>query len=537
MNIEDLKRGLRFGNPESNVSVKNKNWKWIKPEITIDNVRRRSGEDSVDVYYRDNGGNKYKADAEWFVSTFGPYHVEAQAQTPTYNVEEVIDQNPDSIPFACQWCGFEDTLSEEYIELTSHEEGEESYKIKCRKCGGFTNADGIFFNNPSYEGYLTEYAKKADAGEDILSNEEFFVLDQLLPPTNIFLKKIKSDQEVTINDLTETVSTLKRALEGSDNTYLVSKGTILLSEFTELLSNLGENGYTEKEMKTIAQEAIPFSEKDIDEFLEGDFTLEHLDEGLKGLTEAEILKLDYLQQQEDKGLLTLDQTRELNDLMYKLEKSMVQAKKAQHTQDVSKLPNFSPEEMLDWEKKMREKTLEVGDYEEEELAEWEKELLQKYMKAKAEKVKKAADFAILNGMSDALWANAWADFGDELGISFSGMEILNIMPEAPEEAKQKARELYAQFESTNEINLENMVSEKMLDEYDLGFDLAMKALGTGAGESHGLSTPMFEFSMYEVSNPEQYYEEYDIEASYDQKAQHDIPVDRDVKLEMAGEKE
>lgn len=75
MEVTDLRRGMRFSDPSSNVSVRNRdNWRWAPAEVTITNIRKY-GElpEDIVVYYKDNGGNKWKSDAGWFLEKYGQF--------------------------------------------------------------------------------------------------------------------------------------------------------------------------------------------------------------------------------------------------------------------------------------------------------------------------------------------------------------------------------------------------------------------------------------------------------------------------------
>lgn len=79
MEPSDLKRGLKFSDPSENVYVRNRdNWRWVPAEVVITNVRRYGElpEETI-VYYRDNGGNKWKADATWFLEKYGQFPITA----------------------------------------------------------------------------------------------------------------------------------------------------------------------------------------------------------------------------------------------------------------------------------------------------------------------------------------------------------------------------------------------------------------------------------------------------------------------------
>lgn len=83
MDANELRRGMKFSDPSSNVSVRDRDtWRWKDTEVTITNVRKY-GEDPEDIliYYKDNGGNKWKADAAWFLGKYGEFLKTAQKKS------------------------------------------------------------------------------------------------------------------------------------------------------------------------------------------------------------------------------------------------------------------------------------------------------------------------------------------------------------------------------------------------------------------------------------------------------------------------
>lgn len=118
---------------------------------------------------------------------------------------------------------------------------------------------------------------------------------------------------------------------------------------------------------------------------------------------------------------------------------------------------------------------------------------------------------VVSGAANALWATAWADEMDELGLSshLSGTEITEVMPPIPQEAHVLAEKLIERIETTNAISFDTFVlpgfeEGEVFDGDNLGWYLAMESMGHGVAwtdnhaEDHGLKTPYFE--NYELSD-------------------------------------
>lgn len=101
------------------------------------------------------------------------------------------------------------------------------------------------------------------------------------------------------------------------------------------------------------------------------------------------------------------------------------------------------------------------------------------------------DVEIMEGMSKALWATAWADHVEEHGCeSLSGVELTEVMPIVPDAADRMAVDLSTQFSKLNgrkglsELYKEAMKADeaegrKQGSPEEFGSDLAMQAMGHG----------------------------------------------------------
>ena len=152
MEINELRRGLKFDDPDASVSVRHRdNWRWQPAEIHITNIRRYSEDpQEIVVYYRDNGGNRYKADAEWFLSRYGDFVKEAVYAPATPAEPDMTDPNPAAIPNACPGCGAVIDRPMYY----GAEGYEHADKYTCPKCGTVvdlsTSANDEFLAQPEF---------------------------------------------------------------------------------------------------------------------------------------------------------------------------------------------------------------------------------------------------------------------------------------------------------------------------------------------------------------------------------------------------
>lgn len=134
---EDLKRGQIFTDPTSAVSVRERDtWRWKPAEVTVTNVRRygETPEDIV-IYYKDNGGNKYKSDAAWFLEKYGEFlkegRMKKRAQVPTPPEQsDMVYPNEGSTALGCPYCG-----NRPDWDILSSEEYKNGAMYKCAECG------------------------------------------------------------------------------------------------------------------------------------------------------------------------------------------------------------------------------------------------------------------------------------------------------------------------------------------------------------------------------------------------------------------
>jgi len=132
----------------------------------------------------------------------------------------------------------------------------------------------------------------------------------------------------------------------------------------------------------------------------------------------------------------------------------------------------------------------------------------------------ASDYqdTIIENMAAMLWAMAWADHADEHRCcSLSGVDIMQVMPEVPDEAVALAKKLVKGIEKANELPLEVIfafackadgiqMSEKVAEEF--GGDLGHMAIGSGVSwfddhEKFPLKVPYgenYELRMYADDN-------------------------------------
>ena len=129
---------------------------------------------------------------------------------------------------------------------------------------------------------------------------------------------------------------------------------------------------------------------------------------------------------------------------------------------------------------------------------------------------------IVEHAARALFGNAWADYQDRSpeGENLSGCEILDVMPDVPEEATNAAKKLVHEVADLNGNTITQLMykAEGLPHDYadrecnaeHFGHYLAMQALGTGVGlesvcdsEALALKLPHCEFTYYDL-NPEDY---------------------------------
>lgn len=132
---------------------------------------------------------------------------------------------------------------------------------------------------------------------------------------------------------------------------------------------------------------------------------------------------------------------------------------------------------------------------------------------------------IIEHAARALFANAWADYQERApeGVNLSGCEIMDVMPEVPQEAITAAEKLVADTEALNGETIAASLERAQAlpdDSADrecnaemFGHYLAMQALGTGVGlesvcdrEALALKLPYCEFSYYDL--PESDYPDF-----------------------------
>lgn len=156
MQPEDLRKGQRFIDYDSPVSVRNRNYRWKQPEVTITHIRRnwQNPEDSL-VYYEDVGGNKYKTQADIFIEDYAAFITgigNKQAEVPAdFAVENI---NSESIQRSCPNCGFVADPGS-VMGGVGYEKGVE---IKCPRCGAFLKEGITFSMNTTYNDAQDEFA-------------------------------------------------------------------------------------------------------------------------------------------------------------------------------------------------------------------------------------------------------------------------------------------------------------------------------------------------------------------------------------------
>lgn len=123
---------------------------------------------------------------------------------------------------------------------------------------------------------------------------------------------------------------------------------------------------------------------------------------------------------------------------------------------------------------------------------------------------------IIEGMAEIFWGLAWADWADENGINLSGKDILEEMPEIPEESYYFSYRVLGMYEVLNDIEINALFCRAIrFDGNKVSYDnaemrkrfgncLAYMALGTGVSwfDDHaefGLQTPYIENDMIPVA--------------------------------------
>lgn len=131
--------------------------------------------------------------------------------------------------------------------------------------------------------------------------------------------------------------------------------------------------------------------------------------------------------------------------------------------------------------------------------------------------KHANKFSVAEGFADALFKSSWADFQEEQGESFAGIEILDVAPATPQEVKSFADRKVSEIEAANGISFDSFVppgeQEGSFDPWELGWYLGMQYLGHGVSwsddhEDHGLQIPYGEFAIMEHDPENDRYEFY-----------------------------
>ena len=116
------------------------------------------------------------------------------------------------------------------------------------------------------------------------------------------------------------------------------------------------------------------------------------------------------------------------------------------------------------------------------------------------------DPEILLGMARGVWADYWANEQEEAGESFSGQDIYEAAPDAPEWAEKWARKLASSILRLNGDSLDSLYKKARdvgfpKDRETFGFYLGMQAVGHGvawdddvpAGHDLKILVPSYEF--------------------------------------------
>lgn len=545
---EDLQRRMRFTHPDDGVSVRNRQYRWKNPAYEIKNIRRNSEDPgNSTVYYEDTGGNKYKTNAQMFVERFGDFYIESNlkmsikrlSQAPGYDspLPAVENTNPASIPRDCPNCGCKAMGS---AISSAIEQGKT--ELKCCRCGFSINIapDEKFlmvernmtkaqkenkirldptqgFQSGGYYPLTgdaeidtllkkrTELIHEIDAAEDSMEGVEEAHLN--LEEFDHIYPHIKS----LVQEWIKEREAYSRSLEGPD----IFKRFIETKKISKLNSALKKLGQWKEQIMDLSDDLYYPTEMEVEDptmnrirQLEEELGLEPMDLADTGMNEDEYLA--YLE--EEAGMW------------------IGQAKKAQSREDLDFPPELDPIETEKHEKLVRDKLKREKEFYKKKDKEFERfkdkplPMIGQAIESLKEETKDY-DAEILDGMARCLFVNAWADFAEEtLGASFSGMELMDVAPETPPESFEKAKGLYNEIKSINNVDLSTFVPPGI--DPDEGFDkdlfghyLCMEALGHGVSwkddhEDHGLKLPMIEAYAdmdFSEATLRQIYEEFDKE--------------------------
>lgn len=503
---EDLQRRMRFSNPEDNVSMRNRNYRWIQPTYEIKNIRRDAEDpNSSTVYYEDMRGNKYKTDAQMFVERFGDFYIESSlkhaikllAQAPGYDspLPAVENTNPAAVDRSCPNCGHMAMGSEIGAAV---ENGET--ELKCCRCG-------LSINIAPDEKFLMAREKMSKLKNAIDKFGQFSPAEKV----NFYEMGIPRQRVSQILG--------QMPLQG---TYRITEDSILF-ENPEDATNIKTYLMTAKKKQAQWKEQI----MDLSDELyfptapEGEnITMRRIREleeelGLDPLDLADMpgMEEDYLAHLEDEASNWLGQ-----------------AKKAQSREDLDFPPELDPVEEKKHEKLVRDKLKREKEFYKKKDKEFERfkdkplPMIGQVLESLKEETK-GYDAEILDGMARCLFVTAWADYAEEqLGASFSGMELMDVAPETPPELFEKAKGLYNEIEETNNVNLSTFTPPGIdpaegFDKGLFGHYLCMEALGHGVSwkddhEDHGLKLPMIKSYAdmdFSEATLRQMYEEFDKE--------------------------
>lgn len=171
---------------------------------------------------------------------------------------------------------------------------------------------------------------------------------------------------------------------------------------------------------------------------------------------------------------------------------------------------------------LADKQLEEVRYMKEEFESWKSEDSEElegtaaHKKAQLEDISHDKRDEIVDGAARALFVSLWADLVEEAAEATGerllgfGVELMDVAPETPQEAKVAAESLISTIESTNAVDFTTFVppgTEEVFEAFtgDFGHYLAMEALGSGVGwsddhEEHGLELPLID----SMESPELY---------------------------------
>jgi len=139
--------------------------------------------------------------------------------------------------------------------------------------------------------------------------------------------------------------------------------------------------------------------------------------------------------------------------------------------------------------------------------------------------KQAYKDSVVDGFADALFKSSWASFEEEQETSFSGMEILDVAPDTPQEVKSFAARKISEIEAANGISFDSFIppgeQEGSFDPWELGWYIGMEYLGQGVSweddhEDHGLQIAFGEFNILDY-DPENNKYEFWMEGSMKKK--------------------